>query len=84
MKAREILDKTHAMKRPFCGNHHINNEPGKTSCLECYAKFEIEDTMVLYVMFVGSFKRRQAGHVLIVVKSYISHGDENFIICCAG
>ena len=33
------------MKCPFCLNHKIEAKPGKTTCPECSAEFEIDDRL---------------------------------------
>ena len=100
MKARKMLDKTHAMKCPFCGNHALDMKPEKTVCSECSTKFEIEDRSECIFVDVNNPKLPINGTVCNVCglvqveasetcmncgeKLYIPHGNENFIICCAG
>jgi hypothetical protein len=31
------------LKCPFCLNHKLEAKPGKTTCLECSAEFELDD-----------------------------------------
>ena len=35
----------HKIKYPFCLNHNLEAKPGKTTCPECSAEFEIDDRM---------------------------------------
>ena len=41
---------------PFCPNHNLEAKPGKTTCLECSAEFEIDDR--LECIFINPNKRR--------------------------
>lgn len=36
---------THKIKCPFCLKHNVEAKPGKTTCPECSAKFEIGDRL---------------------------------------
>jgi hypothetical protein len=33
------------LKCPFCLNHYIEAKPGKTTCPDCQAEFEIDDRL---------------------------------------
>lgn len=44
------------LKCPFCQNHSIEAKPGKTTCSECLAEFEIDDRMEC--IFINSNKLR--------------------------
>ena len=44
------------MKCPFCQNHNTEAKPGKTTCPDCQAEFEIDDR--LECIFINPDKLR--------------------------
>jgi hypothetical protein len=47
---------THKIKCPFCLNHNLDAKPGKATCPECSAEFEIDDR--LECIFADTSKMR--------------------------
>jgi hypothetical protein len=39
------LQQLNNLKCPFCLNHILEAKPGKTTCLECSAEFEVDDRL---------------------------------------
>ncbi len=44
------------LKCPFCLNHSVEAKPGKTTCPECSAEFEVDDR--LECIFADTSKMR--------------------------
>jgi len=53
MRACQQLD---YLKCPFCPNHNLEAKPGKTTCPECLAEFEVDDR--LECIFINPGKLR--------------------------
>ena len=64
------------LKCPFCLNHSLEAKPGKTTCPECSAEFEVDDR--LECIFADTKKMR-----LLPVNGFVCNvcglvqGDEN-------
>ena len=52
----DTLQKFTYLKCPFCLSHSVQAKPGKTTCPECSAEFEIDDR--LECVFVDTEKLR--------------------------
>jgi hypothetical protein len=62
-------------KCPFCLNRRIEAKPGKTTCAECSAEFEIDDR--LECIFADSSKLRLAVNGFVCSACGLVQGDEN-------
>ena len=65
---------TFNIKCPFCLNHNLDDNPGKTTCPECSAEFEIDD--ILESIFSDTKKMRLPVNGLVCVVCGLVQGDE--------
>ena len=66
---------THKIKCPFCLKHIVNAKPGKTTCPECSAEFEIDDR--LECIFADISKMRLPVHGFVCNACGLVQGHEN-------
>jgi hypothetical protein len=63
------------LKCPFCLNHRLEAKPGKTTCPECSAEFEIDDR--LECIFANTQKMRLPENGMICGVCGLVRDDEN-------
>lgn len=59
---------------PFCLNHNLEAKPGKTTCPECLAEFEIDDRVEC--IFADTSKMRLPVHGMVCGVCGLVQGDE--------
>jgi hypothetical protein len=62
------------LKCPFCLNHSLDAKPGKTTCPECSAEFEVDDR--LECIFVDTQKMRLPVNGFVCGVCGLVQGDE--------
>ena len=62
------------LKCPFCLNHNLEAKPGKTTCPECSAEFEIDDR--LECIFAETQKMRLPVNGFVCGVCGLVHGDQ--------
>ena len=67
---------THKIRCPFCLNHIEDAKPGKTTCSECSAEFEIDDR--LECIFADISKMRFSVKVFVCMVCWLVEGDQNW------
>ena len=72
------------LKCPFCLNHNLEAKPGKTTCPECSAEFEVDDRCEC--IFADTQKMRLPVNGVVCVVCGLVQGDENrsCVYCGAG
>ena len=63
------------LKCPFCQNHSVDAKPGKTTCPECSAEFEVDDR--LECVFADTQKMRLPVNGFVCNACGLVQGDEN-------
>ena len=66
---------THKIKCPFCLNHSVEAKPGKTTCPECSAEFEVDDR--LECIFADTKKMRLPVNGFVCSACGLVQGNEN-------
>jgi len=62
------------LKCPFCLNHSLEAKPGKTTCPECSAEFEVDDR--LECIFADTQKMRLPVNGMVCGVCGLVQGDE--------
>ena len=72
---------TNKIKCPFCLNRRIEAKPGKTTCAECSAEFEIDDRLECIFADTSKLRLPVNGHICSVCG--LVQGDEsgNCVYC---
>ena len=63
------------LKCPFCLKHNLEAKPGKTTCLECSAEFEVDDR--LECIFADTSMLRLPLNGTVCAVCGLVQGDEN-------
>jgi hypothetical protein len=63
------------LKCPFCLNHILEAKPGKTTCPECSAEFEVDDR--LECIFADTQKMRLPVNGMVCGDSVLVQDNEN-------
>ena len=77
----ELSESQEYLTCPFCLNHCIDAEPGKTQCPICDAVFEIDDRVEC--VFAGTDKIRLPVNGIVCGSCGLVQGGEK-VICTAG
>jgi hypothetical protein len=64
------------LKCPFCPNHNLRAKPGKTTCPECQAEFEIDDRLECTFINPNKLKLPVAVNGAVYGECGLVQGDE--------
>ncbi len=69
------------LKCPFCLNHYLDAKPGRTTCPDCSAEFEVDDR--LECIFADTQKMRLPVNGVVCVVCGLVQGGEigNCLFC---
>jgi hypothetical protein len=69
------------VKCPFCLNHRIVTKPGKITCPECSAEFEIDDRLECIFADISKIRLPVNGFVCSVCGLVQGDGKKNCLYC---